>query len=323
MAKRISTFVCMCTLSIIGLFTFVFAYNKPKEPDNNVDNTIIESTTETEQVYSATPELVKIGNVWYYVTSRTPSSTTTTTTESTTRMTARTTYIPAPTPVRVTTPKSTTTTTDTTTTKRVTTTKKKTATTTTTTTTTAKSLAQPEVYVVYKPSTHYIHKSTCKWFDKTCVHIENTNGLECRRCSQCKPDMEIVKTYTPPVTHTESSTKSSFKYNHDGVTDAEIILLQKLVQNEYGADWVSTYDKACIVASVMNQVKDKRFPNTVTKCIYKSCVPYGFNPNKKRTITDSVKKAVQYYFENRYTVFKPWTANSWYGDGRRNHFSRA
>ena len=184
-----------------------------------------------------------------------------------------------------------------------------------TTTTAAK-----KVYIVYKPSTHYIHKSTCRWFDKTCKEITSTEGLECRRCSECKPELEIVKEYIPPV---KQETKTEISTGYAGVTASEIILLQKLVANEYGADWVSVKEKAKIVASVMNQVKDKRFPNTVTKCIYKSCVPFGFNPNKKRTISDSVKKAVQYYFDNRNTVFKNWTANSWYGDGKYNHFYRA
>lgn len=227
---------------------------------------------------------------------------------------------------------STTTTEETTTT---TTTTTETTTTSDSTTTKEQTVAAPAVpagYVVYKPRTHYIHRSTCHWVDKTCKKVETAHGLECRRCSECKPDLKIEKEYvvttttkttkkkTTTTTTTKTTSKSASKYN---VTQSEIILLQKLVQNEYGADWVSKYDKACIVASIMNQVKDKRFPNTVTKCIYKSCVPYGFNPNKSRKITQSVKDAVQYYFDNANTVFANWKCNSWYGDGKRNHFYRA
>ena len=123
-------------------------------------------------------------------------------------------------------------------------------------------------------------------------------------------------------TNTVAATSNSTKKNGYQPTQSEILLLQKLVQNEYGADWVSVYDKACIVASIMCQVKDNRFPNTITSCIYRSCVPFGFNPNRAIKITNSVKQAVSYYFNNQNTVFANWNCNSWYGDGRRNHFYR-
>lgn len=308
MAKKISVFICMLALSIIGLLTFLVTYSSPKCGDNVECIDVVESTG-TEPIYCARPALLDIANVWCFTTdtsheqitsSSSPTTDTQTTTETTTTYTTATTKPEVKAvPVRTTTYISTTT-----------------GKTTTCTTTTTNSLTQSEVYVVYKPATHYIHKSTCKWFDKTCVRIDSTDGLECRKCSKCNPDMLIIKQYVPPVDDTKYG-------NYDGVTSSEIVLLQKLVQNEYGADWVSVQEKAKIVASIMCQVKDKRFPNTVTKCIYKSCVPYGFNPNKYRKITDSVKKAVQYYFDNRYTVFKNWTANSWYGDGKRNHFYKA
>ena len=124
---------------------------------------------------------------------------------------------------------------------------------------------------------------------------------------------------TTTAVRTQAATKSYSGYK---VTQEEIALLRKLVANEYGADWVPVKEKAKIVASIMAQVKDKRFPNTVKGCIYKTCVPYGFNPNKRRTISKSVIAAVDYYFANANTVFKNWTANSWWGDGKYNHFRR-
>lgn len=307
MANKISKFVCMFALSVICMLTFLVSYNSRKDLLTNNDGDLIqETTTETKTAddYSAQPELIKIDNVWYYITSRTYRTTTTETTTATRRTTTYTTTtqkpMPIPAPITTASHRSTQAV-STTTTSRVT---------TTTTSTTQKPVAR--VYTVYKPSTHYIHMSTCKWFDKTCIEITDTHGLECRRCSQCKPDMTIEKEYVPPVKKTET-------VSYSGVSQSDIILLQKLVANEYGADWVSTYEKAKIVAAVMNQVKDKRFPNTVRECIYKSCVPYGFNPNKKRTISQSVKDAVAYYF-NHPEKFKGFTANSWYGDGKKNHF---
>lgn len=50
-------------------------------------------------------------------------------------------------------------------------------------------------FVVYKPSTHYIHHSTCHWVDSTCYEIEDTSGLETRKCTECNPDIEIVTPY--------------------------------------------------------------------------------------------------------------------------------
>jgi hypothetical protein len=47
-------------------------------------------------------------------------------------------------------------------------------------------------YVVYKPSTHYIHRSTCRWFDSEWYEISDTEGLECIKCSECNPEMDIV-----------------------------------------------------------------------------------------------------------------------------------
>lgn len=57
-----------------------------------------------------------------------------------------------------------------------------------------------ETYVVYKPSTHYIHMNTCRWAASDEVQrIENTEGIEVRRCSECNPSMEIINEYIEPV----------------------------------------------------------------------------------------------------------------------------
>lgn len=305
MANKISKFVCMLMLSVIGLVTFLVSYNN--DISNRIDSYSCEQT-KTVSVYSARPELIKIGNILYYVPNKTVdiTITTTNTTTDTPTTTSSTTTIRTTTNKPMPIPDSTKLTTSTTKSVTTTTTVKTTETTTST---------EKCVYIVYKPSTHYIHKSTCKWFDKTCKQITDTHGLECRRCSNCNPDMVIEKEYVVPVKKTEP-------VSYNGVSQSDIILLQKLVANEYGADWVSTYEKAKIVAAIMNQVKDKRFPNTVRACIYNSCVPYGFNPNKKRTISQSVKDAVAYYFQHP-EKFKGFTANSWYGDGKRNHFYTA
>lgn len=64
-------------------------------------------------------------------------------------------------------------------------------------------------YIVYKPSTHYIHKSTCSWVTSECYEITNTANIEARKCSECNPNMEIEKEYIEEkVTTTSTSTSS-------------------------------------------------------------------------------------------------------------------
>lgn len=55
-------------------------------------------------------------------------------------------------------------------------------------------------YYVYKPSTHYIHKSTCHWVSSECYEITETSGIEARACSECDPKIEIVNPYVEETT---------------------------------------------------------------------------------------------------------------------------
>ena len=49
--------------------------------------------------------------------------------------------------------------------------------------------APVETYAVFKPSTHYIHMNTCRWCNDECYRIDNADGLEARKCSECNPDI--------------------------------------------------------------------------------------------------------------------------------------
>lgn len=184
------------------------------------------------------------------------------------------------------------------------------ATTTTTVVTTTKPITTESPYVVYKPSTHYIHMNTCRWFDNSCKKIDTTEGLECRKCTECNPDIEIVKEYKPEVQTSSSS----------GLSDYDIMLLRKIVASEYGADWVPVAEKAKIVASVMAMVRNPRYPNTISGVLATACEPWGFNRNRNYYISNSTIAAVDYYFANQNTVFANWCYTSWWGDGKYNHF---
>lgn len=171
------------------------------------------------------------------------------------------------------------------------------------------------VYIVYKPSTHYIHKSTCRWVDNTCYEITDTNGIESRACSECAPDMTIVTPYTPPAP------QGSLAY----ITDAERIMLCNVVAGEYGSDWVSLYDKACVVAVVMNRYYDGGWQgygraNTISNVLTApgQFVGYYAANGYNSLVTQSCIDAVEYYF-NHQSEFPHYL--SFYGDGTRNYFS--
>lgn len=171
--------------------------------------------------------------------------------------------------------------------------------------------AEPQrEYIVYKPDTHYIHKSTCYWVDATCYEIENTENIECRKCSECNPNIEIVNPYVSNVTA-------------PSVSDYDYTLLCKIVASEYGG-MPDVYERAKIVASVMNMVNDSRWPSSVEGVLDQTCAPWGFNKYSDYFCGGSIHysamaDAVDYYFNNPDT-FAGWTCNQWCGDGKYNHF---
>lgn len=84
------------------------------------------------------------------------------------------------------------------------------------------------------------------------------------------------------------------------ITEYERILLCNIVANEAGSDWISIYDKACVVACVVNRVNDSRFPNSIEEVLTQ---PYQFSGYYASdcyypTVTDACIQAVDYYFEH-------------------------
>lgn len=175
--------------------------------------------------------------------------------------------------------------------------------------------AEPQrEYVVFKPSTHYIHKSTCHWVDSTCYEITDTKEIECRKCSECNPQIEIINNYVEPT---------PVVANNTGITDYERQLLAEITCHEYGSNWVSTAEKAKIVAGVMNRVYSPAYPNDIYSVLMQDGQfhgswdgGHGYWPGCITPNEDSWA-AVDYYFAHQ-SEFGSWT--SWSGDGQWNYF---
>ena len=85
------------------------------------------------------------------------------------------------------------------------------------------------------------------------------------------------------------------------VSETERIALVNCVAHEYGSDWVSVYDKACVVATVMNRVYSSQFPDTVIEVItqqgqFADSESYAYLGAYSYQVTDSCVEAVDYYF---------------------------
>ena len=169
----------------------------------------------------------------------------------------------------------------------------------------AKVEPKKETYIVFKPSTHYVHKSDCYWVDDTCYKIENTNDIEAIKCTECNPNIEIVNEYKEPKPTAVV-----------GVDDYSRQLLAEIVWHESGSDWISQYEKARVAAGVMNRVNDSRFPNSVYGVLTQANQFSGFWPGYCNP-TQACYDAVDYYLANPGDF---GNENSWYGTGYQNVF---
>ena len=69
---------------------------------------------------------------------------------------------------------------------------------TTTAETTAK-IEDDQPYLVYKPSTKYAHRSTCRWNKDDAYRCDDFSELEVRICTECNPDVGDHLEYQAPT----------------------------------------------------------------------------------------------------------------------------
>lgn len=133
----------------------------------------------------------------------------------------------------------------------------------------------------------------------------------------------VTTAMTEGDAETETTASSSETEWDLPITKSEYIMLCNVVGHEYGANWISEYDKALVVEVVMNRVKSSKFPNTIYGVLTQKNQFSGLgkyiNLGKfSHQVTESVKAAVNLYFAD------PSRFNHGYlyftGDGRRNYF---
>lgn len=56
-----------------------------------------------------------------------------------------------------------------------------------------------EEYVVYKPSTKYAHRSTCRWNKDDAYRCDDFSDLETRICTECNPEIDDHIEYQAPT----------------------------------------------------------------------------------------------------------------------------
>lgn len=110
------------------------------------------------------------------------------------------------------------------------------------------------------------------------------------------------------------------------ITDYERTLLRNVVAREYGSNNhgyggppVTLYERACVVAVVMNRVNSPSYPNTIEGVLTQ---PYQFSGYyacnyEWSNVTQSVRDSVDYYFAHQSEF--PYYMGFW-GDGAYNHF---
>ena len=157
-----------------------------------------------------------------------------------------------------------------------------------------------EEFLVYKPSTYYIHRNTCRWNKGDAYRVDSVEGLEARLCTECSPECEGFTEYVTPVEETPSS---------DGLTYV----------GEFQATYYTAWIGACggsgrslIDCSYGSEVKGSIASSTLYNL-------YGYYRNGRTTVyieCDSCPALTGYYYLDDSTAsWVTYTIDFYYESG--------
>ena len=153
-----------------------------------------------------------------------------------------------------------------------------------------------EEYLVYKESTHYIHKNTCRWNKGDVYRVDDVTGLEARLCTECNPQCEGYVEYSEPVKETPGEYVGEF-------------------QATYYTAWIGACGgsgRSLIDCSYGSDVKGSIASSTLYNL-------YGYNRNGRTTVyieCDSCPELCGYYFLDDSTAnWVTYTIDFYYESG--------
>ena len=139
-------------------------------------------------------------------------------------------------------------------------------------------------YIVFKPSTHYIHRSTCRWCDNSCQKITDTKNIQARLCTECNPDIEVVNPYIVVTTAPKKTEPKQTTTTTTSVTTSEVSE-EVEVSNTYrlpyilsDSDWNDICKVVCNETGYCGEKQQKAVANTIFNRIIWASKYGNYNP---------------------------------------------
>ena len=192
----------------------------------------------------------------------------------------------------------------------------------------------------YAEAPHYCTQETAQWHTVTCTTqmvttsqvsstttttTTTTTSITTSSITQSSVSQSMQSATTTSCTSLVASTSTAggeeIKQTTSlPITKQEWTLIANVVSHEAGSKWIGEYERACIVAAIMNRVKDPRFPNTIDAVLHQPYqffnVPY-YRVDYSGIGYEPIDNAIRAYFSGKYNC---GNINSWSGNGRNNSF---
>ena len=175
-----------------------------------------------------------------------------------------------------------------------------------------------EVKVVYKPNTHYFHKTDCYWYDNTCEDIDYSKISEYEGiiCSKCNPEISGFKPYEKPYEDPAPS--------YAQLSDDDRYYLAVMLSHECNPRAGAAHN-AQSVAAMVNRVRDG-WNSSIYRAINGGCVPYwggrtiesGYNMDDVSYCYEAIDYYIAHANESPYSYVHSWEAA---GDNVHNVYS--